>query len=273
MTTHNYNLDDITEAVQKHYSGIAERARESSVGCCGTSEVTFGEQPKERTDADKSGLYTLDELNGMANEAVAASEGCGNPIGLADVRIGETVLDLGSGGGIDCFLASNATGPTGKVIGIDMTLSMVELARENAAKMDTDNVVFKLGHIEAVPERDGSVDLVISNCVIALALDKGAVFAEIYRILRPGGRFVISDIVVEEALPDEVRASSDSWVECVGGAGLKEAYMKGIADAGFEDIEVLEDNPGGCCGDGTGTSDAQNVRSITVKAFKSSPAA
>ena len=191
---------------------------EMSVGsaCCGVA----GSEMAAVADA----LYASEELDSLTPEAMAASAGCGNPLGLSEAKLGETVLDLGSGGGIDCFLAAHEVGEVGQVIGIDMTHAMVDLARQNAAQLGAHNVVFKLGKIEAVPQPDASVDLVISNCVIALSPDKDRVFDEIYRVLKPGGRFVVSDMVVTEELPDEVRSSAEEWVSCVGGADLLSRY-------------------------------------------------
>lgn len=195
----------LVEAVQGHYTKVAERGRQAGQSgapvaeCCGSSVA-----------------YTAEQLESITAEAAGASAGCGNPIGLAEARPGETVVDLGSGGGIDCFLAAKAVGPEGQVIGVDMTHEMITLARENAAKLGTENVVFKLSQIESIPEPDGTVDLVISNCVIALAPDKDRVFEDIFRVLKPGGRFVISDMVVEEELPDDVRSNAAEWAPYYG---------------------------------------------------------
>ena len=241
-------LDSITAAVQHQYVALAERAAELA------SSTT------KATDR----LYTEEQRSVLTNEAAGASAGCGNPVGIADARPGETVLDLGSGGGIDCFLAANEVGETGYVIGIDMTPRMLELARENAEKLKTENVVFKLGHIESIPQEDNSVDLVISNCVIALSEQKDRVFSEILRILKPGGRFVISDIVTDKALPDEVRKSSTEWVSCVGGAAVMSDYLGMVEETGFTDIEILEDRKS------TGGTEEwrSSLISLTLRAFK-----
>ena len=175
-------------------------------------------------------------------------------------------MDLGSGGGIDCFIAAKATGPEGEVIGVDMTSEMLELARENAAKLGTSNVVFKAGRIEAIPQPDSSVDLVISNCVIALVENKPAVFTEINRILRPGGRFIISDVVTESPLPAAVRESAKEWVECVGGAELKDNYLRFISETGFENVEILKEVP--FIETDEGTEDYSSLLSLTVRAYK-----
>jgi len=241
-------LDSITAAVQHQYSALAERAVERA------SSTT------KATDR----LYTEEQRSVLTDEAAGASAGCGNPVGIADARPGETVLDLGSGGGIDCFLAAKEVGETGYVIGIDMTPRMLELARDNAEKLKTENVVFKLGHIESIPQEDNSVDLVISNCVIALSEQKDRVFSEILRILKPGGRFVISDIVTDSPLPDEVRKSAAEWVSCVGGAAVMSDYLAMVEETGFADIEILEDRKS------TGGTEGwrSSLINLTLRAFK-----
>lgn len=250
----------IEEAVQSRYTEVAQRGAQG-VSCCGDSCAE-----SDSTSSAATALYDRDELDVVTEEAAAASAGCGNPIGLSEAKPGETVLDLGSGGGIDCFLAAQAVGKNGRVIGVDMTHAMVDLARSNARKLGAHNVVFKLGKIEAIPERDETVDLVISNCVIALAPDKDRVFDEIYRVLKVGGRFVISDMVVTEELPDAVRASAEEWVSCVGGADLMIRYLERIERAGFTDVKVLSDVAMRQQEDGSHWSDC--VRSITVRAYK-----
>ncbi len=243
-------LEDITAAVQHRYGSLAERAAEgtANTSCCGAADT----------------FYTDDQRSVITDEAAGASAGCGNPVGIADARPGETVLDLGSGGGIDCFLAAKEVGENGSVIGIDMTPRMIELAQKNAASLETENVVFKLGHIESIPQPDDTVDLVISNCVIALSEHKDRVFSEILRILKPGGRFVISDMVTDKPLPEEVKASAAEWVACVGGAAVMSEYLELIEETGFTDIEVLKDertNPD--------ASDWQSsLINLTLRAFK-----
>ena len=241
-------LDSITAAVQHQYGALAERAAERA------SSTT------KATDR----LYTEEQRSVLTDEAAGASAGCGNPVGIADARPGETVLDLGSGGGIDCFLAAKEVGETGYVIGIDMTPRMLELARDNAEKLKTENVVFKLGHIESIPQEDNSVDLVISNCVIALSEQKDRVFSEILRILKLGGRFVISDIVTDSPLPDEVRKSAAEWVSCVGGAAVMSDYLAMVEETGFADIEILEDRKS------TGGTEewCSSLINLTLRAFK-----
>jgi SAM-dependent methyltransferase len=183
-------------------------------------------------------LYSSHELAVLPESVTGAAAGCGNPTAIAELRPGETVLDLGSGGGIDCFLAARQVGPHGQVIGLDMTPEMVKLARRNAKKLALSNVDFRWGEIEEIPLPDDSVDVVISNCVINLSPDKDAVFAETYRVLRPGGRLAVSDMVLEGDLPPTIRARMDSWAACISGALEKQTYLDKIREAGFADIEV-----------------------------------
>ena len=245
-------LDNITAAVQHRYGNLAENAADRAA------------DPSRRGASDV--FYTEDQRADITREAAGASAGCGNPVGIADARPGETVLDLGSGGGIDCFLAAREVGDDGFVIGIDMTPRMIELAQKNAADLQTENVVFKLGRIESIPQPDNTVDLVISNCVIALSERKDRVFSEILRILKPGGRFVISDMVTDRPLPDEVKASAAEWVACVGGAAVMSEYLDLIAGTGFTAIEVLSDEPSR-----PNVTDWQSsLKNLTLRAFKPS---
>jgi SAM-dependent methyltransferase len=167
-----------------------------------------------------------------------ASLGCGNPTAIADLKPGEVVLDLGSGGGIDCFLAAQKVGPTGRVIGLDMTPDMLKLAQHNAKLMHADNVEFRFGEMEDIPLPDASVDVIISNCVINLSTDKDSVFGEAYRVLRPGGRMMVSDMVVERELPPAIRGRLDAWASCVAGALSEPDYLARIRTAGFQKVEV-----------------------------------
>jgi arsenite methyltransferase len=203
---------------------------EDNASCCGSTgevDAVFG-----------SSLYAADEQGELPTEAVIASLGCGNPTAVAELRAGETVLDLGSGGGIDVLLSARRVGPTGFAYGVDMTDEMLELARANAAKAEATNVKFLKGTIEAVPLPDASVDVVISNCVINLSTDKPAVLAEMYRVLTPGGRIGISDVVAEDHLSSADRAERGSFVGCIAGALSKSEYLDGLAAAGFTDAEV-----------------------------------
>ncbi|MBF05782.1 MAG: arsenite S-adenosylmethyltransferase [Chloroflexi bacterium] len=242
------HLNSITEAVRHRYGALATTAAERALS----------------SDKASDTFYTEGQRNVLTDETAGASAGCGNPVGIADAKPGETVLDLGSGGGIDCFIAAREVGHTGHVIGIDMTPEMLTLARDNAEKLRTNNVVFKLGHIESIPQSDNSVDLVISNCVIALSEKKSRVFSEIFRILKPGGRFVISDVVTEKPLPRDVRKSAAEWVDCVGGAAVMSEYIELIGETGFVDVDVLEKR--------TRSSGAEAWRdlliNLTVRAFK-----
>tara|TARA_Y100001936_G_scaffold252727_1_gene313782 strand:- start:1259 stop:2026 length:768 start_codon:yes stop_codon:yes gene_type:complete len=221
-------LDSITAVVKHYYGNLASSAAELSADA---SRV-------KATDK----FYSEDQRDALPDEVTGASAGCGNPVGIADSQRGETVLDLGSGGGIDCFLAAREVGNNGYVIGIDMTPRMIELAQKNAATLQTENVVFKLGHIESIPQPDNTVDLVLSNCVIALSEHKDRVFYEIFRILKPGGRFVISDMVTSEALPQDVQKSAAEWVECVGGAAVLSEYLELVEESGFTDIDVVKED-------------------------------
>ena len=262
-----FDAGSVEQAVRDRYTRVAERgAAATSASCCAeeAGSSCCGDDESMATVADA--LYESDDLEALTPEAMAASAGCGNPIGLSDAKLGETVLDLGSGGGIDCFLAADRVGETGHVIGVDMTHAMVDLARQNAEKLNAKNVVFKLGKIEAIPQQDASVDLVISNCVIALSPDKDRVFDEIHRILKPGGRFVVSDMVVTEELPDEVRSSAEEWVSCVGGADLFSRYLDRMERSGFDDVEVLSDAAMRPRSDGSGWEDS--VRSVTVRGWR-----
>ena len=278
-----FDAGSVEDAVRERYTRVAERGgaaggtAEGASSCCGEDagvgtaccvEVPTSEGTTD--DADLAcvagALYESDDLEVLTPEAMAASAGCGNPIGLSDAKPGETVVDLGSGGGIDCFLAAQRVGDEGSVIGIDMTHAMVDLARRNAVKLGVGNVVFKLGKIEAVPLLDGSADLVISNCVIALSPEKDRVFDEIHRVLKPGGRFVVSDMVVTEELPDEVRASAEEWVTCVGGADLLSRYLGRMERSGFRDVEVLSNS--GMRPRSDGSSWEESVRSVTVRGWK-----
>ncbi len=203
----------------------------AATGCCaacgGTGEAVFG-----------PALYSADEQGELPAQALAASLGCGNPMAVADLAPGERVLDLGSGGGIDVLLSARRVGPTGFAYGLDMTDEMLELARANAAEAGAENVEFIKGAIEEIPLPDAAVDVVISNCVINLSADKPAVLAEMFRVLRPGGRIGISDVVAEDHLSAQDRAERGSYVGCIAGALSREEYLAGLSAAGFADPEV-----------------------------------
>jgi SAM-dependent methyltransferase len=186
-----------------------------------------------------AGLYPAYELDDLPRSVTGASAGCGNPTAITELQPGEVVLDLGSGGGIDCFLAARKVGPTGRVIGLDMTPDMIRLARRNAKKVGATNVDFRYGEMEDIPLPDESVDVIISNCVINLSPDKDAVFTEAYRVLRPGGRMSVSDIVTNGELPQSLRDRPDAWAGCLAGALDESDYLSKIRAAGFEGIEIL----------------------------------
>jgi arsenite methyltransferase len=226
---------NIKEVVQDRYGQAALRVTEGkSSSCCGAS-ACCGE---ETWDPITSNLYDEQQRAGVPAEAMLASLGCGNPTALANLNLGETVLDLGSGGGIDVLLSAKRVGPTGKAFGLDMTDEMLALARENQRKAGARNVEFLKGEIESIPLPDNSVDVIISNCVINLSGDKDKVLREAFRVLKPGGRFAVSDVVVRGNVPDEVRRSMDLWVGCVGGALKDSDYIAKLARSGFEDIDI-----------------------------------
>lgn len=218
--------------IQQKYGEAALRAQagKEKGGCCGTS-CGCG-------DPITSNLYGTDETQGLPDLAVAASLGCGNPTALIELKEGETVLDLGSGGGIDVLLSAKRVGPTGKVYGLDMTDEMLTLARANQAKAGATNVEFLKGEIEQIPLPDNSVDVIISNCVINLSADKGRVLREAFRVLKPGGRFAVSDVVVRGEVPEAVRKNMELWVGCVAGALHEEEYRQLLAAAGFDSVDV-----------------------------------
>jgi arsenite methyltransferase len=220
-------------AVRERYSAIA---RSESDGCCdlGSSDSCGADSLAETTERLGYSSEEADAVEGDANLGL----GCGNPTAIAELRLGETVLDLGSGGGFDCFLAGRRVGSEGAVIGVDMTPEMVEKARANAEANDAGNVSFRLGEIEHLPVADATVDVIVSNCVINLSPDKAQVFEEAYRVLRPGGRLAVSDVVMTAELPVDLRADSDSVSACVAGASTIEELEGTLAAAGFEAIAV-----------------------------------
>jgi arsenite methyltransferase len=225
--------EDIKEVVRQKYGEAARRAAKGGVASCGTAPSSSG-----CCDPITSNLYGVSEVSGLPKEVLSTSLGCGNPTALAQLREGETVLDLGSGGGIDVLLSAKRVGPTGKAYGLDMTDEMLELARENQRKAGARNVEFLKGEIENIPLPENSVDVVISNCVINLSADKGRVLREAFRVLRPGGRFAVSDVVVRGDVPAEIRRNVELWVGCVAGALEETEYRAKLAAAGFEQIEI-----------------------------------
>jgi ubiquinone/menaquinone biosynthesis C-methylase UbiE len=223
----------IKDIVKEKYSELARHAASgTTTSCCGPSACGVEVDPITRD------LYAASETSGLPEEAVRASLGCGNPTALAELKRGETVLDLGSGGGIDVLLSARRVGPTGKAYGLDMTDEMLALARENQKKAGIANAEFLKGEIEKIPLPDNSVDVVISNCVINLSADKDRVLREAFRVLKPGGRFAVSDVVVRGEVPQAIRKSLLLWVGCVAGALQDEDYRSKLARAGFEAIEI-----------------------------------
>jgi SAM-dependent methyltransferase len=234
--------ETLKDVVREKYGEAAKRAirgekssccggSADSSGCCGTSDSSCG-------DPITSNLYNEAEKGSLPETAVRASLGCGNPTALAELRPGETVLDLGSGGGIDVLLSARRVGPTGKAYGLDMTDEMLELARKNQSDAGVTNVEFLKGEIEAIPLPDASVDVIISNCVINLSGDKDRVLAEAFRVLKPGGRFAVSDVVVRGPVPEAIRKSLELWVGCVAGAMEETEYIGKLERAGFTAIGV-----------------------------------
>jgi arsenite methyltransferase len=224
----------IKEQVREAYAREAQKVatKSSSSGCCGSKSANFCGDPIT------SNLYQIGETSTLPADAVAASRGCGNPTALAELKPGEVVLDLGSGGGIDVLLSARRVGPAGKAYGLDMTDEMLALARENQRQARVENVEFLKGEIENIPLPDNSVDVIISNCVINLSADKDRVLRDTHRVLKPGGRFAISDIVVRGALPAAVRNHSELWSGCIAGALEESDYRAKLASAGFEAIDV-----------------------------------
>jgi ubiquinone/menaquinone biosynthesis C-methylase UbiE len=238
--------DDIREAVRERYATAARSVGTPDAGCCGSGgasscgPATDAVLTDEQRDAFGAELYTADDRDKLPDAAKLASLGCGNPTAVAELHDGETVLDLGSGGGIDVLLSARRVGPTGKAYGVDMTDEMLELARANQREAGVENVEFLKGTIEAVPLPDASVDVVISNCVINLSADKSEVFAEAARVLRPGGRFAVTDIVADDDMDEATRRDMAEWTGCIGGALTGPDFRAGLERAGLEDVEIRE---------------------------------
>jgi len=237
-------MSDVTKAVKERYGQAAQRVMTGSAGtCCGpvepsntcgcTSPLVPG-----AVDPVTANLYDAQQTGGLPPEAVLASLGCGNPTALAALHPGEVVLDLGSGGGIDVLLSARRVGPSGKAYGLDMTDEMLALARENQRKSGLQNVEFLKGQIEDIPLPDGSVDVIISNCVINLSADKDRVLAEAYRVLKPGGRLAVSDVVVRGEIPSQIRRNVELWVGCLSGALDESDYLDKLARAGFVEVSI-----------------------------------
>ena len=227
--------EEIKKAVREGYAKIVKQDSSCCApvnSCCGSTDLA--------QNISKSIGYTEEELKAVP-EGANLGLGCGNPVALASLREGETVLDLGSGGGFDCFLAADKVGENGRVIGVDMTPEMIEKARENARRGNYQNVEFRLGEIENLPVADNSVDVVISNCVINLAPDKRRVFTEAFRVLKPGGRSMISDIVLLKELPDFIKNSIEAYIGCLSGAIKRDEYIGTIKAAGFQEVRIIDE--------------------------------
>jgi SAM-dependent methyltransferase len=230
---------ELKDLVKEKYGQAALRVVSGGTASCGTGKAACcGTAASRGEDPITSNLYADHETLGLPAEAVAASLGCGNPTALAELHPGERVLDLGSGGGIDVLLSARRVGPTGRAYGLDMTDAMLALARENQRKAGVENVEFLKGEIESIPLPDGSVDVIISNCVINLSSDKGRVLREAFRVLKPGGRLAVSDIVVRGEVPAAIRRSVELWIGCVAGALSETEYRAKLAAAGFEAIDL-----------------------------------
>ncbi len=226
--------EEIKAVIRAEYGQAARQATNGKASCCGSGSLL----EQDKLDPITANLYGADETAGLPAESIRASFGCGNPTMLATIQPGETVLDLGSGGGIDVFLSARRVGPSGKVYGLDMTDDMLVLARENQRKAGFENVEFLKGDIEEIPLPDNSVDLIISNCVINLSPDKDRVLKEAFRVLKPGGRFAVTDIVVRGAIPSEIRHSVELWAGCVAGALEESVYRTKLAAVGFRQITI-----------------------------------
>jgi SAM-dependent methyltransferase len=246
---------EIKKVVKGRYARIAKQDQQSCCPSCGVSPLV---------QAEAIG-YSRGDLEHVPKEAIMGL-GCGSPTAIADLKTGEVVLDLGSGAGVDVFLAANKVGPTGRVIGVDMTEEMVSKAKSIAKDHGYHNVEFRLGEIENLPVEDESVDAIISNCVINLAPDKSKVFREAYRVLKPKGRLTVSDIVSEKALPDGTKNDPDAWACCIAGALERQEYLSQIKKAGFENVQVLSSKEFYI--EGEGSQAPTKFLSITVKAYK-----
>jgi len=234
--------ETLTDTLKAHYGAAARKAAlgVAVIEDCGTTSDCCGPVAADTTATIGSGLYAADELAELPAEAVAGSIGCANPVALARLQPGEDVLDLGSGGGIDVLLSARRVGPTGRAYGVDMTAEMLDLARANLATSGVTNAEFLDGRIEAVPLPDHSVDVVVSNCVINLSTDKDAVFAEAHRVLRPGGRLAVADVVADHTPDPDLVADDAAWAACIAGAVTRDRYRSQLEVAGFTDIEIVD---------------------------------
>ena len=234
------SADEVRESVRDRYAAAARSVGTADAGCCGTADSSCGCSGEVDEQVFGDQLYSIKERGELPEEAKLASLGCGNPTAVAELHEGETVLDLGSGGGIDVLLSASRVGPSGKAYGVDMTDEMLDLARENQRRAGADNVEWLKGTIEEVPLADASVDVVISNCVINLSGDKSKVFAEAARVLRPGGRFAVSDVIADGEMDDATRRDMEQWTGCIAGALTEDDFRAGLERAGLSDIEIRE---------------------------------
>ncbi|MEU6228517.1 arsenite methyltransferase [Streptomyces sp. NPDC047042] len=253
------HFTDLRETVRRRYAAAAVKVTEGNAACCGP-------EPVEVDENFGSTLYAADDRDALPAAAVAASLGCGNPTAVAELREGERVLDLGSGGGIDVLLSARRVGLTGKAYGLDMTEEMLALALANAAKAGATNVEFLKGTIEAVPLPANTIDVVISNCVINLSTDKPAVFAETFRVLRPGGRIGVSDVVADDTLTPDQRAERGDYVGCIAGALSFAEYRAGLEAAGFTDVAITPTHP---VADGMHSAIVRATKPVTAEKARS----
>ena len=246
----------VREVVRERYGELARQSASAGLGadCCSDDALNL----------DLSLVYSPEQTTGLPEEALAASAGCGNPHAIASLQPGETVVDFGSGGGIDCFIAARTVGERGRVVGIDMTEEMVELARGNARRLGLDNVEFHLAQMEETPLGDETADAIISNCVVSLAPDKDVVFREAHRILKPGGRLMVSDLVKVGEIPQEEAEDIANWVSCLAGAEMSDVYLGRMEAAGFTDVQVVSSAPWGQEGW------LSNIHSMSILAIKPS---
>jgi arsenite methyltransferase len=239
--------DALVDSLKAHYGAAARKAATGAPvivdSCAGGIDACCGPVAGDSTETLGAGLYDATELAELPGEAVAGSIGCANPVALARLEPGEDVLDLGSGGGIDVLLSARRVGPRGRAYGVDMTAEMLELARANQLRAGVDNVEFLEGRIEAVPLPDLSVDVVLSNCVINLSADKDAVFTEAHRVLRPGGRLAVADVVADREPDPELLADGAAWAACIAGAVTRDRYRAQLGDAAFTDVEIVDSHP------------------------------
>ncbi len=277
LTSH----EDLREIVRRTYGQAAQRALSGSrSSCCSDSNATNAIQERFSENEITRDLYSAAEAAEVPEAALLASLGCGNPTALAELREGEIVLDLGSGGGIDVLLSARRVGPTGFAYGLDMTAEMLALAEENRVAAGVTNVAFLRGYIEQIPLPAGSVDVILSNCVINLSADKDAVLREAFRVLKPGGRLAISDVVIEGDLPDAVRRDQQAYVGCIAGALERNDYIARLQGAGFESVHIeptrrytlgAQEDCGSCCG--SSASADSRILSAFIKATKPAPVA